>query len=142
MARTHGKNVNYAFNSVNLEGELSQVVQTVDVSATDITSFADVYQNSLAGKKSVTTEITGSFNPSAGGGDITLYNNINNGAAATSVFDPTGSGPGTNDPEFQCTASGLTGALVSSYRMSFPVGDKASYTATIQHSGLTTRAVS
>ena len=140
MARVHGKNVNFSINAVNIEDELSQVVMTVDVPEADITAFADIYQNVLAGKKTVAYEVSGSYDPASGNGDDTLFANVNNGGVVTTVFDPTGSGPGANDPEYACTASGLTGSLVAGYRMSFPVGDKASYTATIQNSGATTRA--
>ena len=113
----------------------------VEVPEADNTSFADAWQNFLAGKKSVTTELSGIVNMAAGGSDITLFDGFGAGPKST-VFDPTGSGPDTNDPEYQCTVSGLTGVLVEAYRMSLPVGGPATFTATLRHSGSTTRATS
>jgi len=111
----------------------------MEVPEAEITSFNDAWQNFLAGKKNVVTEIAGAYDPAAAQGDKTIFDAIG-GGVVTTVFDLTGSGPGTNDPEYTCTASGLTGVLVRSYRLNFPVGDKAGYQATLQHSGSTTRA--
>tara|TARA_Y100000310_G_scaffold330185_1_gene401417 strand:+ start:429 stop:776 length:348 start_codon:yes stop_codon:yes gene_type:complete len=110
----------------------------VEVPEADITAYADAWQNFLAGKKDVITEIEGSYDPAASQGDATIFGAIGGGVVNT-VFDLTGSGPGASDPEYQCTASGLTGVLVKNYRLSFPVGEKAGYSATLQHSGSTTR---
>ena len=137
--RVHGKDVNFSYNAVNLEGELNSVAITFDVPPADITSFNDAWQNFVAGKPSVSTEIAGTLDMAAGAGDATLFAGIGAGHKST-VFDPTGSGPGANDPEYQCTASGLTGVLVANYSISLPVGGPATYTATLQHSGDTTRA--
>ena len=143
MARTHGTNAHFSYNGVALEGFLSDITQNATVPESDITSFSDSWQNFLPGKKDITTEIQGSadFTHGASGSDQTLFEGIGAGVKTT-VFDPTGSGPDTNDPEYTCTASGLTGVLVSTYSVSLPVGEVATFTATLQHSGSTTRAVS
>lgn len=104
-----------------------------------MTSFSDAYQNFLAGKQKVRTDIEGSYDQVASQGIVTIYGAITGGPVST-VFDPTGDGPATNDPEYQCTSSGLAGVLVDSFVMAFPVGERASYSATMQHSGSTTRA--
>jgi hypothetical protein len=139
VGRIHGKNANFSFNAVAIEDELSEITQTITVPESEITSFTDAWQNFLAGKKDVVTEISGSYDASAGQGDITLFSAIG-GGVVTTVFDPSGSGPDTNDPEYLCTASGLTGVLVKRYHISLPAGEKAGYSATLQHSGATTRA--
>lgn len=139
MARLSGKDVNYSYNSVNLEDELNSVVQTATVPSHEITSFNDAWQNFVAGKPSFSTEIAGSLDMVAGAGDATLFAGIGAGVLST-VFDATGAGPGSDDPTYNCTASGLTGALIGGYGISLPVGGTATYTATIQHSGDTTRA--
>ena len=142
MARVHGKNAKYSFNAIALEGELNDIQQNMTVPESEITSFADVWQNFLAGdKKNIVTEISGSLDTVLGAGDATIFGAIGGGPVST-VFDLTGNGPGANDPEYQCSASGLNGALVANYKISLPVGDKASYSASVQHSGLTTRATS
>ena len=122
-----------------LEDELKQVTMNFEVPEADITAFADAWQNFLAGKPDVRTELSGSLDPAASQGEATLLAALGGGPVST-VLDPTGSGPGASDPQYKCTASGLTGALLTRYEVSLPVGDKASYRATIQHSGDTTRA--
>ena len=140
MARTHGKNVDFSFNSVALEDELSSVTLNFEVPEAEITAFGDTWQNYLAGKKNVRTEISGSLDLAASQGEATFLAALGTGPVTT-LFDITGSGPDTNDPVYTCTASGLSGVLLTSYRASLPVGDKASYRATLQHSGATTRVV-
>ena len=140
MARTHGKNANFSFNAVAIEGELSEVRMDVDVGEAEITSFADVWQNYLAGKKNVVTEISGSLDLADGAGERTILAALG-GGPVTTLFDLTGSGPGANDPIYTCTASGLAGVLVAAYNVSLGVAETARYRATLQHSGATTRAV-
>ena len=140
MARTHGKNADFSFNAVSIETELNNIVMNASVPEAEITAFADTYQNYLAGKKNVTTDISGTLDLALAAGEITIFDAIGAGPVTT-LFDLTGSGPAADNPEYQCTAAGLTGVLVSRYHISLPVGDKASYSATLQHSGSTTRAL-
>ena len=144
MARTHGKDSNFSFNSVAIEDELSSITMTASVGESDITAFGDVYQNFLAGKKDISFDVTGAIDMDfASDGDATIFDHIAlTSGPKTLVYDPDGAGPDTNSPEYTCTSSGLTGAMVSSYTISLPVGDAATYTATFQCSGSTTRAVS
>lgn len=134
-------NIDYSFNAVAMEGVLSELDQNITNPPADITSFSDAWQNFLAGdKKNVVTSIRGHANQTASEAERLIFAAIG-GGPVTTLFDITGSGPAANDPEYQCTASGLTGALVSSMELDLPVGDKGSFSATIQHSGSTTRAV-
>ena len=144
MARIHGKNANFSFNGVAIEDELNSITMDASVPEGDITAFGDVYQNFVAGKKAVTFDVSGSLDADfSGDGDATIFDHISlTSGPKTLVYDPSGSGPDTNDPEFTCTSSGLTGAICSSYTINLAVGDVASYTASFQCSGSTTRAVS
>ena len=144
MARTHGKDSNFSFNSVAIEDELSSIPMTASVAEADITAFGDVNQNFLAGKKDISFDVTGAIDMDfASDGDATIFDHIAlTSGPKTLVYDPDGAGPDTNSPEYTCTSSGLTGAMVSSYTISLPVGDAATYTASFQCSGSTTRAVS
>ena len=140
MARVHGKDVNFAFNAVNLEASLNSVTMTFDVPEADITSFNDAWQNFLAGKPNIKTEIAGTLDMAAAAADVTLFEAFGAGPLTTS-FDPTGSGPAADDPEYVCTSSGLSGVLVESYTINLPVGGAATYSASLQHSGSTVRNV-
>jgi hypothetical protein len=143
MARTHGKDSNYSFNGVAIEDELNSITMNATVAESDVTSFTDVYQNFLAGKKNVTFDVSGTLDMAASQGDATIFDHITlTSGPKTLVFDPDGAGPDTNSPEYTCTSSGLTGALVTSYSISLPVGGAATYSASFQCSGATTRAVS
>ena len=144
MARTHGKDSNFSFNGVAIEDELNSVTMNATVAEAETTSFADSYGTYVAGKKNVTFDIAGSLDPSfSGSGAVTIFDHLALiSGPKTLIFDPDGSGPDTNSPEYTCSASGLTGAICSSYSISLPVGGTATYTATFQCSGSTTRAVS
>ena len=144
MARTHGKDSNFSFNSVAIEYELNSISMNATVAESDITSFNDAYQNFLAGKKNITFDVSGALDPDfASDGDATIFDHVTlTSGPKTLVYDPDGAGPDTNSPEYICTSSGLTGAMVTSYTINLPVGDAATYSATFQCSGATTRAVS
>ena len=143
MARTHGKDSNFSFNSVSIEDELNSITMNASVAESEVTSFADTYQNFLAGKKNVTFDIAGSLDMAASQGDATIFDHLHTiSGPKTLVFDPDGAGPDTDSPEYTCTSSGLTGALVTSYSISLPVGGAATYSASFQCSGSTTRATS
>ena len=143
MARTPGKDSNFSFNSIAIEDELNSITMNATVAESDVSAFSDVYQNFLAGKKNVTFDIAGSLDMAATQGDATIFDHLTlTSGPKTLVFDPDGAGPDTNSPEYTCTSSGLTGAICSSYSISLPVGGAATYSATFQCSGSTTRAVS
>ena len=144
MARTHGKDSNFSFNSVAIEDELTSIAMTASVAEGDITAFGDAYQNFLAGKKDVSFDVSGALDMDfASDGDATIFDHLAlTSGPKTLIYDPDGAGPDSDSPEYTCTSSGLTGAMVSSYTINLPVGDAATYTATFQCSGSTTRAVS
>jgi len=143
MARKSGRDANISLNSVAIEDSVNSFTTTFTNSEAEVTSFTDVYQNFLAGKADVSTTIDGTYDTSTDGTDApeTLWDAQQSGPKAL-VIDPTGRGPDPDLPEYQVAASGLTGALVTSITCSFPVGDTATYSSTIQHSGATTRALS
>ena len=45
MARTHGKDADFSFDSVALEDELNSATLNFTVPEADITAFSDTYQN-------------------------------------------------------------------------------------------------
>ena len=143
MARTHGKESNFSFNSVAIEDELNSITMNATVAESEVTAFSDTYQNFIAGKKGVSFDVAGTLDLAASQGDATIFDHIHTTSGPkTLVFDPDGAGPDSNSPEYTCTSSGLTGAICSSYTINLPVGGAATYSATFQCSGSTTRAVS
>ena len=143
MARTHGKDSNLSFNGVSIEDELNSITMNATVAESDISAFGDTYQTFLAGKKNGTVDVSGALDMAASQGDVTIFDHIHSiSGPKTLVYDPDGAGPDTNSPEYTCTSSGLTGALCTSYTINLPVGGAATYSATFQCSGSTTRAVS
>jgi len=144
MARTHGKDSNFSFNGVAIEDELNSITMNATVAEAEITAFNDTYGTFLAGKKSVSFDIAGAVDMTfSGQGDATLFDHITlTSGPKTLVYDPDGAGPDTNSPEYTCTSSGLTGAICSSYSINLPVGGVATYSASFQCSGSTTRATS
>ena len=144
MARTHGKDSNFSFNGVAIEDELNTITMNATVAEAEITAFNDTYGTFLAGKKSVSFDIAGAVDMTfSGQGDATLFDHITlTSGPKTLVYDPDGAGPDTNSPEYTCTSSGLTGAICSNYTINLPVGGVATYSASFQCSGSTTRATS
>ena len=144
MARTHCKDSNFSFNGVAIEDELNSITMNATVAEAEITAFNDTYGTFLAGKKSVSFDIAGAVDMTfSGQGDATIFDHVTlTSGPKTLVYDPDGAGPDTNSPEYTCTSSGLTGAICSSYSINLPVGGVATYSATFQCSGSTTRAVS
>lgn len=140
MARNHGKNVNFSFNGVAIESDLEEVTQTINKNEAEITSFTDATGNFLPGKTNATYDLSGTLDMAAAMADVTLFGQIGAGVVST-IYDPTGSGPGADTPTYNCTASGLTGVLVRRYSLNLPVGGKASFKAALQVSGALTRAV-
>lgn len=139
-SRTHGKDLNFSYNGTGIESELNSVTITFAPPEAEITSFADTWGNYLAGKKNTTIEIDGTLDMAASTAEALILAQIGSGNVST-IHDATGSGPGANAPQYKCTSSGLTGTLVGSVRISLPVGEKAGFSATLQNSGSTTRAV-
>ena len=144
MARTHGKDSNFSFNGVAIEDELNSITMNATVGESEITAFGDTYGNFLAGKKGVSFDVAGAVDMDfASDGDATIFDHITLiSGPKTLIYDPDGAGPDTDSPEYTCTSSGLTGALCTSYTINLPVGGAATYSASFQCSGSTTRAVS
>ena len=122
MARTHGKDADFTFDSVALEDELNNITLTFDVPEADITAFADTYQNFLAGKPKATLSVAGSLDPASGAGDITIFNEL-----------------GLEAEEWDFEPDGTTGyngfAIVTQYVITAPVDGPIAYTSAFTHNG-------
>ena len=141
MARLFGGNADVVFDSVALEGELESMTLNFSVTTGGVTAFSDPYTVVVAGKKNTTLDVSGSLSTTSGEGDATIFGAIGAGVKDL-VVEPGGGSASANNPSYQCSASGLAGTLVSSYSISLPVGDRATYTASFQCSQNTTRETS
>ena len=122
MARVHGKDVDVAFDSVQLEDETKSVTLNFEVPPADTTSFADASQTALAGKPKIGLSIDGFLDPAAGAGDITIFGEL--GAVAKAWdFEPDGT-------------TGYNGyAIVTGYSITAPVDGAVTYKLDILHNG-------
>ena len=122
MARLHGKDVDLAYNAVALEDELKSVSLNFDVPESEITSYADAWQNYLAGKPTVTLEIEGSLDPAAAQGDATLFADL---GLVGKVWDVEWDG-----------STGYNGyGILTRYSITAPVDGPITYSATVRHNG-------
>ena len=137
MARIFGGNADFFLDDTWIEGWLNSITINFDVPSGDITAFEDVYQNVVAGKKNTTIELAGELDTADSAADEVIFESIGAGVKE-SKFEP----EGTTNYYYKCAASGLAGTLVSRYSISLPVGDVASFTASLQNSKSTTRETS
>ncbi|MAH47034.1 hypothetical protein CMI37_14500 [Candidatus Pacearchaeota archaeon] len=122
MARTHGKDADFAFDSVQLEDELNTVTLTFDVPEADATAFADSYQVPIAGKPTATVEVQGSLDPAGSQGDVTIFGEL-----------------GLEAEEWDFEPDGTTGyngfAIVTRYQITSNINDVIRYSASFRHNG-------
>ena len=122
MARTHGKDADFSFDSVALEDELNSVTLNFSVPETEVTAFADSYQNYLAGKPTATIDISGFADLASSQGDATIFAEL-----------------GLEAEEWDFEPDGTTGyngfAICTSYSISSTVGGPITYNASFRHNG-------
>lgn len=122
MARTHGKNADLVFDGVPIEDEVNSVTLNFAVPEAEITSFADPWQNALAGKPTATLDAEGSWDPAAAQGDATIFAALGT-AAKTWDFEPDGT-------------TGYNGyAIVTAYRIVAAINDAIKYSVSMKHNG-------
>ena len=122
MARTHGKDADFSFDSVALEDELNSVTLSFSVPESEITAFGDSYQSFLPGKPTATIDIAGFADLASSQGDATIFGEL--GLEAEEYdFEPDGS-------------TGYNGfAIVTAYSITSTVGGPITYSASFRHNG-------
>ena len=123
MARTHGKNVDFAYAGVtDAENQASSVTLNFTVAPAEITSFSDAYLNFLAGKPTATLEASLLYDPAGSEMDDEVFADLG-GAAQTYDFEPDGT-------------TGYNGyAIITSYSITAPVNGPITSTLSLQHNG-------
>ena len=135
--RTFGGNADFYIDDTWIEDQLNSITMNADVPSSDITAFDSTYGTAVAGKKNITYELAGSLDEASGEAAEVIFECIGAGVK-TSKFEPAGA----TTCYYNCTGSGLVGTFVTRYSISLPVGDAASFTASLQNSGLTERKTS
>jgi len=122
MARAHGKDSDFSFDSVALEDELSSISLDFTVPEADITSYSDAYQNFLSGKPTAVISVSGFADLASSQGDATIFGEL-----------------GLEGEEWDYEPDGSTGyngfAIVTSYSISSTVGGPITYSASFRHNG-------
>ena len=101
---------------------MNSVSLNFEVPEADITAFADAWQNFLAGKPTLTIDVSGSWDPASGQGDATIFGEL-----------------GLEGEEYDVEPDGATGyngfAIVTSYQIVAAVNAGITYSATFRHNG-------
>jgi len=122
MARAHGKDADVSFDSVAIEDELNSVSLNFSVPPAEITSFADAWQNFVAGKPTLSIDVAGSWDPASSQGDATIFGEL-----------------GLEGEEYDVEPDGTTGyngfAIVTSYSVTAAVNGPVTYSASFLHNG-------
>ena len=134
MSRRSGKNANFSFDGLAIEGELNSIAQNIDNTLTEVTAFADSGAEFVEGLMNVKHSLAGACDFDVNKGDNKLFGVIGYGERAY-IFQPTGNTDGVNDPNYKGNA------LVSSYSITAEVGGATTYTADIQTNGVVDRDV-
>ena len=136
MAKQPAKNINFSFNSVALEDELSSIEQQVTQETPPVTAISDAGPRRVVGNYDYRYALEGFFDGAASQGDATLAAQIG-GSGAASAFDPTGASAGPDDPNYDSTS-----VLLSSYTIRGQVGGPITYSAELVGNAALSRAVS
>lgn len=135
MARIHGGDADFSLNSVAIEDELNSIDLEVQQDLQEVTAFADAAQVFVRGKYGFTEQVAGSYDGAASQGDATIFAMVGAAAAVATLYQPSGAGPATDDPEYQGSV------WLESYRISSRVNAPVTYQATLRGTGALTRDV-
>lgn len=126
MARVMSE-TDFVYAGVAIEDEVNSVEMAVSVPESDITAFADTWQNFLAGKPTATISAEGSWDPASSQGDDTIFNDLG-GPAQTWDFEPDG-------------ATGYNGyAIITGYTVRSQVNQAVAYSLALRHNGASAAA--
>lgn len=122
MARVHGKDVDIAFDSVQLEDEIRSATLSFDVPEAEITSFSDAWQNFVAGKPTATLSMDGFWDGAGGAGDVTIFGEL-----------------GLEAEEWDFEPDGTTGyngfGIPTNYTITAAVDAAVTYSMSLRHNG-------
>lgn len=136
MAFRHGKNAALTLNAGALAAFLTNVDLSFDVDAADTTTFGATWKSALAGVPAGKCDFTGNYDPTAttGPGAI-VWACIAGAVPVTALIYPGGTAAG------QALWTVTSGALVTSYSESSPVGGIVTFKGSFDITVLPVRTV-
>ena len=134
MAKIAASKATFAFDSVQLQDELTSISQDVNVELPVVTALGDTGPRRVEGNYDYSYALEGTADFASGQGDATIFGKIGNGGAA-GAFDPPGKAAGTNDPNYDAAS-----LLVGSYSVRASVGQPTTYTANLFGNSALSRA--
>ncbi len=136
MAKIAATKVNFSFDSVQLEDEITSISQNVTQEGPVVTCFSDAGPRRVIGNYDWVYQLEGAWDGAASQGDATIAGAVGASAAKPTVFQPTGATANTNDPNYKADD-----AVLESYAISAAVGAPVTYSATLQGNGALDRDV-
>lgn len=131
MAARHGKNAAITFNSVNLGPFCTEGSLNIDIDTADTSTFGTNWKNYLSGQGGGTLEMSGNYDPVAGGPTLTITSRLFSDSTPV-VWYPGGNTTGQLSASFN--------AIVSNYTENAAVGDKVGFSASLTVTGPVTWA--
>ena len=125
MAFRHGKTAAFTLNAVALGTFLTSIDMSFDLDSADTTTFGSTWKSGLAGIPGGSMELSGNYDPAAGGPSVILWDVFKGAVPVTGLFYPGGNVTG------QALWTMTAGCLVTSYAESSPVAGIVSFKATI-----------
>jgi hypothetical protein len=134
MAFRHGKNAAISIAGKDLSVYCENIDFNIDVDTADTTTFAATWKTALAGIPGGKLEMSGYYDPTASTGPAAVLTGIITGGVA---WQTTGGSPVTllyypgGNTSGQRLATITTGAIVTSYAETSPVGGIVSFKASV-----------
>lgn len=129
MAFVHGKAAEITVNSVALSTFCDTADLSIDVDTSDVTAFGATWKAAIAGLAGGNLSISGSWDPTTTTGPASALSDLIGVAPFAVIYEPGGAAVSQNR---------TFNALLTSYTESSPVGDKVSFTAGLQITGVVT----
>lgn len=134
MAKQPAKNANVLI-SVALEDDIDSFALDVSQETPVVTALSDAGPRRLAGNYDYGLDVSGGADFAAAQSDATLFGLIGSAGVAMGI-DPTGAGPGADDPHYDATS-----VVLGSYNISGAVGGRIDFTAKILGNSALARTV-
>lgn len=132
MSFRHGKSAAVTVNAVNLSAFSNEGSLSLDIDTAETSAFGQDWKTNLAGQGGGSLELSGHYDPVAGGPGATIFPLLFTTAAIPVVWYPGGNVTGQTSYTFN--------AIVTGYTEGASTGDRVTFSATLMTTGVVTRA--